>query len=82
MTKNTYMSQKFHKCPKFFQTGSLCTCLKRYKLFGIVGRCRLGYIFKCDDSGALFKSIFKHFKTNFRNYRRCHALRQYQLQLC
>jgi len=35
-----------------------------------------------DDGGALINSPFKHFQTNLRNYRRCHALRQYQLQLC
>ena len=34
--KQTFMSWQFHKCPKFFRTGSLCTCIKWYKLFGIV----------------------------------------------
>jgi len=24
MTKNTYMSRLFHKCPKFFKPGSVC----------------------------------------------------------
>ena len=25
-----------NKCPKFFKTGSLCTCIKWYKSFGII----------------------------------------------
>jgi len=25
-----------HMCPKFFQTGSVCTYITRYKVFGIV----------------------------------------------
>jgi len=34
--------------------------------------------FECDDyddGGALIKSSFKHFQTNLRNYRHCHALK-------
>jgi len=53
-------------------SGSLCTCIKRYKLGGIVWSLsawlKCNYFNDCDDGdNALIKSPAKH-KTNVRNY--------------
>ena len=79
-----------HECPKFVQTGSLCTWLKRYKVFGIVWSWSAWLKWNYFNAMmvmimmmmiTLIKSPVKHCKTDLWNYWHCPAQRQYKLQL-